>query len=44
MSAYERSLLKQAVEEASGNHSQAARTLGVTRTTLLDKLKRYNLR
>ncbi|NRA31721.1 MAG: sigma-54-dependent Fis family transcriptional regulator [Polyangiaceae bacterium] len=43
VSAYERSLLKQAVE-ASGNHSQAARVLGVTRTTLLDKLRRYNSR
>lgn len=42
--AFERSLLAQALEEAKGNHSLAARTLGITRTTLLDKLKRYALR
>jgi two-component system response regulator AtoC len=30
--------------ECAGNQSEAARRLGVTRTTLLDKLKRFGLR
>lgn len=44
MAAFERELLVEAIEGAGGNHSEAARRLGVTRTTLLDKLRRYGLR
>ena len=43
MAAYERTLLVDAVA-AAGNHSEAARRLGITRTTLLDKLRRHGLR
>jgi two-component system response regulator AtoC len=41
---FERELLAGALVQAEGNHSEAARRLGVTRTTLLDKLKRHGLR
>ena len=39
----EQSLLRQALSAASGNQSQAARSLGLSRATFLDKLKRYGL-
>ena len=39
----ERTLLSQALAEAGGNQSEAARTLGLSRVTFLDKLKRYGL-
>ncbi|HVY31879.1 MAG TPA: sigma-54 dependent transcriptional regulator [Polyangiaceae bacterium] len=39
----ERSLLTQALTAAGGNQSEAARTLGLSRATFLDKLKRYGL-
>lgn len=39
----ERSLLTQALADASGNQSEAARQLGLSRATFLDKLKRYSL-
>jgi len=41
---YEHKLLQQALTESRGNHSEAARRLRITRTTLLDKLKRHRLR
>jgi DNA-binding NtrC family response regulator len=41
---FERNLLRDALSQSNGNHSEAARRLGVTRTTLLDKLKRHGLR
>jgi DNA-binding NtrC family response regulator len=41
--AFERQLLAQALQECAGNQSEVARRLGVTRTTLLDKLKRHGL-
>jgi DNA-binding NtrC family response regulator len=39
----ERSLLGQALATAGGNQSEAARSLGLSRATFLDKLKRYAL-
>jgi two-component system response regulator AtoC len=39
----ERSLLTQALTAAAGNQSEAARSLGLSRATFLDKLKRYGL-
>jgi DNA-binding NtrC family response regulator len=39
----ERSLLTRALAGADGNQSEAARKLGLSRATFLDKLKRYGL-
>jgi DNA-binding NtrC family response regulator len=39
----ERSLLTEALSAAAGNQSEAARQLGLSRATFLDKLKRYGL-
>jgi DNA-binding NtrC family response regulator len=39
----ERSLLTQAISASGGNQSEAARNLGLSRATFLDKLKRYGL-
>ncbi|MEP7053433.1 MAG: sigma-54 dependent transcriptional regulator [Pseudomonadota bacterium] len=39
----ERSLLTDALSAAGGNQSEAARNLGLSRVTFLDKLKRYGL-
>lgn len=39
----ERRILEQALNRASGNKSEAARALGLKRTTFLDKLRRYQL-
>ncbi len=39
----ERSLLTGALSAAAGNQSEAARNLGLSRVTFLDKLKRYGL-
>jgi two-component system response regulator AtoC len=44
VAAFERGLLEQALRDAGGNHSEAARSLGLSRVTLLDKLKRHGLR
>jgi len=41
--AFERSILADALRETGGNQSEAARRLGVTRSTLIEKLKRYGL-
>ncbi len=41
--AFERGLIEQALRAAGGNHSEAARRLGTSRVTLLDKLKKYGL-
>ena len=39
----ERALIVQAVERAGGNHSRAAESLGIGRTTLWRKLKEYGI-
>jgi DNA-binding NtrC family response regulator len=41
--AYERGLVVEALREAGGNRSEAARRLGISRVTLHDKLRRYGL-
>jgi len=41
---FERQLLQRALAASDGNQSEAARRLGVSRMTLLDKLKRHGLR
>lgn len=42
--ALERRILQAALERADGNKSEAARALGLARTTFLDKLRKYGLR
>jgi len=39
----ERRVLQQALEQAGGNKSEAARTLGLKRSTFFDKLRRHGL-
>jgi DNA-binding NtrC family response regulator len=39
----ETNLLRQALQEAAGNRSQAARALGMSLSTLRDKLRKYGL-
>ena len=41
--AFERGLVQEALQAAGGNRSEAARRLGISRVTLLDKLKKYGL-
>jgi two-component system response regulator AtoC len=43
LEAFERQLLARVLAACDGNQSETARRLGVTRTTLLDKLKRHGL-
>jgi DNA-binding NtrC family response regulator len=40
LSAIEDSLIEQAIRQAEGNRTRAAELLGLSRTTLVDKLKR----
>jgi DNA-binding NtrC family response regulator len=40
----ERRILESALERAAGNKSEAARALGLARTTFLDKLRKHGLR
>jgi two-component system response regulator HydG len=42
--AFERGLLLKALEEFQWNQSATARALGLARVTLIDKMKKYNLR
>lgn len=44
IASYEASILKETMRATGGNQSEAARRLGVTRVTLIDKLKRHGLR
>jgi len=44
VAAFERGILAAELEACGGNHSELARRLGLSRTTLLDKLERYGLR
>lgn len=39
----ERRVLKRALDKTNGNKSEAARMLGIPRTTFIDKLRRHNL-
>jgi two-component system response regulator AtoC len=41
--AFERAVIVKALEAASGNQSEAARRLGTSRVTLLDKIKKYSI-
>jgi two-component system response regulator AtoC len=41
--AFERNLVSRALEAAGGNQSEAARRLGTSRPTLVDKLRKYGL-
>lgn len=43
ISKIEAQMLRYAMQQASGNQSQAAKSLGITRTTLQGKLKKYGL-
>lgn len=43
VAAFERALLEEALRDTRGNQSEAARRLGLTRVTLIDKLKRHAL-
>jgi two-component system response regulator AtoC len=43
MAAYERALLVEALEASDGNQSEAARRLGLSRPTMIDRLKRLGL-
>ena len=36
-------MLKRALDRTGGNKSEAARMLGLPRTTFIDKLRRHNL-
>ena len=41
--AFERGLVARSLDSTGGNQSEAARRLGVSRVTLIDKMKKYNL-
>ncbi|RME00488.1 MAG: AAA family ATPase, partial [Calditrichaeota bacterium] len=43
LNALERQLLLQALEKSQNNRSRAAKALGITRQTLIAKLKKHNL-
>lgn len=43
MASYEKALLLEALEAADGNQSEAARRLGLSRPTMIDRLKRLGL-
>lgn len=43
MDAFERSLLARALSATGGNQSEAARQLGVSRSALIDRLRKYGL-
>ena len=42
--AFEKGLLAAELEKCSGNQSEAARRLGISRITLIDKIRRYKLK
>jgi DNA-binding NtrC family response regulator len=43
LAAAERQLIRRALDAASGNKSEAARLLGITRRALYGRLERYGL-
>ena len=40
----EKTLIEQALQQADGNVSQTARILAIQRTTLIEKINKYNLK
>ena len=40
---YECELIRQALQQTGGNKNRAAQLLGLNRTTLLEKIKKYGL-
>ncbi len=44
VAAFERGLIAEELRRCQGNQSEAARRLGVSRVTLIDKMKRYGLK
>lgn len=43
LEAFEREIIRQALEETGGNKTHAAKKLGFTLRTLRNKVKKYNL-
>jgi two-component system response regulator AtoC len=43
VAAFERALIQRALDDAGGNRAEAARRLGLSRVTLLDRLKRLGM-
>jgi len=43
LDAFERGLIADALSSADGNQSEAARRLGMSRSSLIDRLKKYGL-
>ena len=43
LDAFDRGLIAQALDAADGNQSEAARRLGMSRSALVDRLKKYGL-
>jgi two-component system response regulator AtoC len=43
LDAFERGLIAEALSAADGNQSEAARRLGMSRSSLIDRLKKYGL-
>ena len=43
MEAFERNLLNDALQRSGGNLTQASQELGMAKTTLFDKVKKYGL-
>lgn len=43
MNTYERSIIEETLKKCGNNQSQTARVLGITRPTLIDRLKKYEL-
>ncbi|MGA1473006.1 MAG: helix-turn-helix domain-containing protein [Burkholderiaceae bacterium] len=44
MAELEKTLIEQALQQAEGNVSQTARILAIQRTTLIEKINKYNLK
>jgi DNA-binding NtrC family response regulator len=44
VAAFERSILERAIARSNGNQSEAARRLGLSRATLIEKMKRHGIR
>lgn len=44
LSEFEKDYIREALEATGGNRTQTAKLLGISRSTLLDKIKRYRLK